>query len=248
MRRVFVSDVHLSEREPERTARFLRFLQRETPQTDELYILGDLFDYWIGPKHLKLQEYREALDALRGVVGGGVRVVFLCGNRDFYMEGFSEATGIEVAPHKKYLCITVGSQRVYLCHGDDMEDRSGLAVRAQRFIQSPAVERLYTGLPAPIAQAGAKFYRWFSDRTKRPPDAQATHLAPYGLSTERVAAELARGTDIIVCGHIHRAQRVRNPVEGMQGTLYTLGDWQDTGSYLVEEDGCWRLVANQDDR
>ena len=248
MRRVFVADVHLSPREPERTARFLRFLQRETPHTDELYILGDLFDYWIGPKHLKLREYRQALRALRAVVAGGVRVVFLCGNRDFYMEGFSEDTGIEVAPHKRHLRITVGAKRVYLCHGDDMEDRSGLASNLQTFIQSPAVERLYTRLPAPIGQAGARFYRWFSDRKKQTPDAEATRLAPYGLSAERVAAELARGTDIIVCGHIHRAQRVQSPVEGMEGTLYTLGDWQDTGSYLVEEDGCWRLVANQDDR
>lgn len=247
MRRVFVSDVHLSPRRPERTARFLRFLEREAPRTDELYILGDLFDYWIGPKHLRLGEYREAIDALRGVVGRGVRVVFLCGNRDFYMEGFSEATGIEVAPHKRYHRITVGSKRVYLCHGDDMEDRSGLASNLQTFIQSPAVERLYTGLPAPIGQAGAKFYRWFSDRTKRPPDAQATGLAPYGLSTERVAAELARGTDIIVCGHIHRAQEVPNPVEGMHGTLYTLGDWENTGHHLVEEDGCWRLRSGKGD-
>lgn len=248
MRRVFVSDVHLSAREPERTARFLRFLQRETPQTDELYILGDLFDYWIGPKHLKLQEYREVLDALRGVVGGGVRVVFLCGNRDFYMRGFSEDTGIEVVPHRRYHRITVGSKRIYLCHGDYMEGRRGLGLAAQRFIQSRFVEWIWTRLPTAVAQAGARFYRRVSDRNKQAPDDEAMHLAPYGLSAERVAAELARGTDIIVCGHIHRAQRVRNPVEGMQGTLYTLGDWQDTGSYLVEEDGCWRLVANQDDR
>jgi len=60
-----------------------------------------------------------------------------------------------------------------------------------------------------------------------------------------VAAELARGTDIIVCGHIHRAQEVPNPVEGMEGILYTLGDWEDTGCHLVEEDGCWRLRSEQ---
>ena len=243
MRRVFLSDVHLSPREPERTAHFLRFLKREAPRTDELYILGDLFDYWIGPKHLKLQEYREALDALRAVVGRGVRVVFLRGNRDFYMRGFSEATGVDVVPHKRHHRITVGSKRVYLCHGHYMQGRRGLGFAVQRFIQSRFVEWIWTRLPTWIAQRGARFYRWVSDRRKQTPDDEAMRLAPYGLRAEQVAAELARGTDIIVCGHIHRAQEVHRPIEGMEGTLYTLGDWEDTGSYLVEEDGCWRLLC-----
>jgi len=95
MRRVFLSDVHLSPRQPECSARFVRFLEREAGRTDEFYILGDLFDYWIGPKHLDRPDYREALEALGRVTRGGRRVVILLGNRDFYMRrGFSEATGV----------------------------------------------------------------------------------------------------------------------------------------------------------
>jgi len=248
MRRVFLSDVHLSPREPGRTAQFLRFLEREAPRMNELYILGDLFDYWIGPKHLNLQEYREAIDALRGIVGRGVRVVFLCGNRDFYMRGFSEATGIEVVPHRTYHRMRVGSKRVYLCHGDYMEGRRGLGFAVQRLIRSRFVEWIWTRLPTCVAKGGARFYRWISERKKPAADVEATRLAPYGLDAEQVAAELAGGTDIIVCGHVHRAQEVRDPVEGMEGTLYTLGDWEDTGSHLVEDGGCWCLCCEEGDR
>lgn len=244
MRRVFLSDVHLSPHRPERTVRFLRFLEREAPRTDELYILGDLFDYWIGPKHLRLGEYREAIDALRDVVGCGVRVVFLCGNRDFYMCGFSEATGIEVVPNRTYHRMTIGSHQVYLCHGDYMEGRRGLGFAVQRFIRSRFVEWIWTRLPTWIAERGARFYRWVSERKKPPAAVQSARLAPYGLCAGQVAAELARGTDIIVCGHIHRAQEVTSPVEGMQGTLYTLGDWEDTGHHLVEEDGSWCMCSD----
>jgi len=245
MRRVFLSDVHLSPQEPGRTGRFCRFLRREAPRTDELYILGDLFDYWIGPKHLNLAEYREAIDTLRGLVGDGVRVVFLCGNRDFYMRGFSEATGIEVVPNKTYHRMTVGSKRVYLCHGDYMEGRRGLGFAVQRFIRSGLVEWIWTRLPIWVGERGARFYRWVSERKKPRGHRPVTGLAPYGLSAKQVAAELARGTDIIVCGHIHRAQEVRNPVDGMEGVLYTLGDWEETGHHLVEEDGGWHLCCDQ---
>jgi len=64
MRRLFLSDVHLAPRDTERTRRFLTLLDAETPRTNELYILGDLFDYWIGPKHLREPDYREAIQAL----------------------------------------------------------------------------------------------------------------------------------------------------------------------------------------
>ena len=244
MRRVFVSDVHLSPRRPGRTARFIRFLEREAPRTDELYILGDLFDYWIGPKHLKLPEYREAVDALRGIVGRGVRVMFLCGNRDFYMRGFAEATGVEVAPGRTHHRLTIASKRVYLCHGDFLEGQRGFAFAVQRFIRSRFVEWIWTRLPASVARCGARFYRWVSGGNKPAADAAASRVASYGLCAEQVAAELARGTDIIVCGHVHRPQQVPRPVQGMQGTLYTLGDWEHGTSHLVEEDGRWRLCQD----
>jgi len=242
MRRLFFSDVHLTPRDPARTRRLVRFLERETPRTDEFYILGDLFDYWIGPKHLALPDYREALEALRRTTAAGRRVVFLCGNRDFYMDGFTEATGVEVAPERIRHRLTVAGRRVCLCHGDFLEGRRDLGFLIQRLIRSRPVEWFWTRLPVGPAQAGARFYRRLSERNRRRLRRRSRQrVAPYGLCPEQVAEEFARGTEVLICGHIHRTQCLVDPVPGVRGTLYTLGDWSERGTYLEVDGGTWRL-------
>jgi UDP-2,3-diacylglucosamine hydrolase len=247
MRRLFLADVHLSPREPARTERLIRFLAREAARTDEIYILGDLFDYWIGPKHLALGDYREALEALRGVARERP-VFFLIGNRDFYVgRGFEEATGIRVVPGRTgprlgrgsvglYLnvprCSRSGLDRVYLCHGDYLEGRTDFGLRIQEFIRSPGFERQFIRLPARVAKAMAGFYRWLSSRKPR---------RSCRMNDGVLEAEFRRGADIVVCGHFHEAQRRKIQVDGREAVLFTVGDWSEGESFLVEEDGRWEL-------
>ena len=248
MRRLFLADVHLSPREPARTERLIRFLSREAPRTGEIYILGDLFDYWIGPKHLALGDYREALEALRRVARERP-VFFLIGNRDFYVSrGFEEATGIRVVPGRTgparrgsvglYLnvprCSRSGLDRVYLCHGDYLEGRSGWGFRIQEFIRSPGFERRFIRLPASVAKAMAEFYRWLSTLFLKPRRACR-------MSDGVLEAEFRRGADIIVCGHFHEARRRKIHVDGREAILFTVGDWSEGESFLAEEDGRWEL-------
>ena len=239
MRRLFVSDVHLTPRRPERTARFLAFLAREARAADELYILGDLFDFWIGPKHLGQPDYGDALEALRRLTSDGVRAYFVLGNRDFYMEGFEGATGVRVVPGRTEHEMTAGGRRVYLCHGEYLEGRRGFWRNVQEFIRSRVVEWAYTRLPGWWAKRGARFYRWVSERRflprrRRPPRSIA-------LSDALVAERFCAGADVIVCGHVHRAEERAYTVDGRAKTLLTLGDWSDRPNWLVEEDGRWEL-------
>ena len=232
MRRLFLADVHLSPREPARTERLIRFLEREAPRTDEIYILGDLFDYWIGPKHLALGDYREALETLRRVARERP-VFFLIGNRDFYMSrGFEESTGIRVVPGRTGHRLAAGSQRVYLCHGDYLEGRSGWGFRIQEFIRSRGFERQFIRLPAFVAKAMAEFYRWLSTRKPR---------RSCRMSDGVLEAEFRRGADIVVCGHFHEARRRKIQVDGREAILFTVGDWSEGESFLAEEDGRWEL-------
>jgi len=237
MRRVFLSDVHLTPREPARAERLVRLLRREAPRADEIYILGDLFDYWIGPKHLRLPDYRTALDALARAART-TKVFFLLGNRDFYMScGFEEATGVRVVPERTRHRLTVGSQRVYLCHGDYLEGRTDLGFRIQEWIRSPGFEKKFVLLPAFVAKAMAEFYRWLS--------ARKTGRA-VRVNEDIVAAEFRGGTDVIVCGHVHEPGRRVMQIDGRQAVLFTMGDWSTAESYLVEEDGGWELYGGPD--
>jgi len=234
MRRIFLSDVHLSPQDAVLTERFVRFLGREAPRTQEFYVLGDLFDYWIGPAHLDLPDYREALDALRRVTASGVKVFFVLGNRDFYMRRrFGPETGIRVVPRRTRHRVTADGKRLYLCHGDALEGRFGWGRFLQWLIRTWPVEALYTRLPTHRQTTGAKYYRQRSLAQKPP--------CPGRPSPRALQQEFARGTDIIICGHFHRQAEDRRRSQGREAVLYTLGDWSKGESYLVEEDGRWTL-------
>jgi len=237
MRRLFLSDVHLSPRHPERGRRLLDLLSREAGRIGELYILGDLFDYWIGPKHLDLPDYREAFDAVRGLSARGVRVVFLCGNRDFYVRRrFREALGLEVFTGP--ITAEIGRARVCLCHGDHLCTRDRPTQRAQAIIRSRPIEAIFTRLPAGLARFLALGYRGHSRRvTARKPARRKA------LAAEAVLAAFRAGADVIVCGHIHRAAKHTWRAGGREHVLYSLGDWSNGSSYLIEEDGRWRLFG-----
>jgi UDP-2,3-diacylglucosamine hydrolase len=241
MQRLFFSDVHLSPTRPERTRRLLALLRSRTPGAREIYILGDLFDYWIGPKHLELPDYREALDALRRTTADGVRVVFLKGNRDFYMGGFAEGTGVETAPDGARHEIRAGRQRVLLCHGNYLDCRPRLAHLPEEIIRSHLVESVYTRLPASVAKRGAAFYRRVSGHGAR--RQRAAVRAAQRLSRRALDALFREGFDVVVCGHFHRPAKYVLKFEGQEKTLFTLGDWTDGSSYLVEENGAWRLFG-----
>lgn len=240
MRRLFLSDVHLSPLEPARSARFVGFLRREAPRTDELYILGDLFDYWIGPKHLRLADYQEAFDALRTLVQRGVRVVFLHGNRDFYMgPKFQEALGVET--HADALDLRGSGGRVHLCHGDGLCLRDRSTRRAQAIIRSKVVEAIFTRLPVGLAKFLAQGYRRHSRRVTALKSRR--RLAP---AQEAVLGLFAAGVDVIVCGHVHRPAKHTWQIDGREKVLFILGDWSEGASYLVEEGGRWRLYGEPD--
>jgi len=239
MRRLFLADVHLSPREPARTARFGEFLRRQCRPGDELYILGDLFDYWIGPKHLCLADYGESLEMLREAVAGGLRIYFIIGNRDFYMRGdaFRRQVGLHVVDGRTEHRLSAGGKSVYLCHGDYLEGRTDRGYRIQETIRSRAAEWVFVRLPARLAIGMAEFYRRLSGRKGKP---RRLH-AP---SPEAVREKFRQGADIIVCGHYHVPGQERQDVDGLPRTLYILGDWSEGSSYLVEEDGRWELCQD----
>src|SRR5262245_3139480 len=93
---LFIADLHLSATSPERNERFIKFLSEQAPQADALYILGDLWDAWVGDDDLS--EWKAAVEnALRNTTGNGLPVYAIHGNRDFTLgRRFSLRTGVQI--------------------------------------------------------------------------------------------------------------------------------------------------------
>jgi UDP-2,3-diacylglucosamine hydrolase len=116
MATLFISDLHLSAERPETIRLFLDFLSGKARQADALYILGDLFEVWLGDD-LIMPEYQPVLSALRELVDSGTPVYVMHGNRDFLLgKAFEQATGCRLIGDP--LVIDLHGSPTLLMHGD----------------------------------------------------------------------------------------------------------------------------------
>lgn len=239
-RRLFIADVHLRDGQADRTRRLIDWMDRQRDRCDGLSILGDLFDFWIGPKHLELPDYREALAALAEWTRRGIRVELFAGNRDFYLgDALTERFGIEV--FHDFDVRTLGRRRVYLAHGDLLAAGDTRYRRARRVIRSRPVEAIFTALPTALSCFLADGYRNHSRRVVAGKSDRQLALCP--RTVRRVFAghgDLKPGrshvhtgqVDAILCGHTHHCHVQHYRLDGRDGVVYALGSWIEGGSFL----------------
>ena len=145
MATLFIADLHLCVEEPAITAGFLRFLAGEARNADALYILGDLFEAWIGdddPNPL----HRQMAAAIKAVSDSGVPWYFIHGNRDFLLGNrFARESGMTLLPEEKVL--ELYGRRVLIMHGDTLctDDAGYQAFRAK--VHKPWLQTLFLALP-----------------------------------------------------------------------------------------------------
>jgi len=226
----FVSDVHLSPDASDRTALFLRFLDVLRGSGGALYILGDLFDFWVGPKHERLPSYRTTLQQLEALARSGVPVRFLHGNRDFYLDrSVADRYGVELLGDEAVL--RQSDRQILLTHGDLLCATSRSYRFCRRLFRSRPVAGVFKRLPLKWGCALARVYRRISRRT-----AANNGPKPTTFCESALHKAFAAGADVIVCGHGHQVA-TRYFDDGGPRTLYMLGAWAHGGSYLVLQDG-----------
>lgn len=239
VRRIFFSDVHLSPDAPHLSRRLISFLQREAPRTDEFYILGDLFNYWLGPRHFDLGDYDDVLAEIGRIVKTGRRVVFLHGNRDFYFgSSFHDRYGVET--HRGLLRCDFEGLKVCLCHGDMLCTHDWAHTLFTLIFRCWPVEKILTSLPIRLARFLARGYRNRSKRTTSRKTAR--ELSP---ADSAVANLFRRDADVIVCGHVHHMALHRYTIDDAEKLLYALGSWDEGESYLTLEAGRWQMHSSR---
>lgn len=234
MSTLFISDLHLSPERPAISALFLEFLRTRARTAEALYILGDLFEYWIGDDIADRPEVRPLLHALRDLTASGVPVYVMHGNRDFLLgAGFEKATGCQLISDP--VVIDLHGERTLLMHGDTLctDDTDYLKFRAM--VRNPQWVQMFLGKPIPERLAMVQEVREVSKTAtagKKPeimdvnPDAVAGALRQHGVRH-------------LIHGHTHRPAQHRIEIDGNPARRTVLGDWYDQGSMLTcSPDGC----------
>ncbi len=228
---IIFADAHVSEDAPESVERLVSFLSGPASRAKRVFILGDLFDFWFGPKQAAEPAYARVLGAIGRLAGSGVEVTFYHGNRDFYVSAaFGARYGFGVV--EDFSIESVCGRRLLLCHGDMLCANDVRYHRMRAVVRNPLTRAILTHLPAGAARAMARFYRRASRR-----EVAAKPQWVLGIDDRAALAHFAHGADAIVCGHTHRENvREFETPEGRK-TLYALGDFGVEGSYIECEAG-----------
>lgn len=222
-RTLFIADLHLCQEEPAITAGFLHFLQREAPHCDALYILGDLFEAWIGdddpnPLH---QQIASALRALP------VPVYFIHGNRDFLIgRRFARACGMTLLPEEQVL--TLYGHQLLIMHGDTLctDDAGYLRFRAK--VHNPWIQRLFLALPLWIRKRIAARMRADSKQAN-----QHKSQTIMDVNQDAVAAAmLGQQVPLLIHGHTHRPAIHTLSLQGETAQRAVLGAWHSRSSMI----------------
>lgn len=234
MTTLFISDLHLCAERPRITELFLDFLAREAAAAEALYILGDLFEYWIGDDALDGGDNgdgtREIVVALRQLSAAGVPIFLLHGNRDFLLgENFCAATGCRLLSDPSV--IDLYGEPTLLMHGDLLctDDLEYQTVRRQ--VRDPRWIAQFLARTRPEREALVRGYRAQSQAVT-----QAKAAEIMDVNADAVAAAMtAHGVRRLIHGHTHRPAIHRLA----QGKRIVLGDWYEQGSVLAcDASGC----------
>jgi UDP-2,3-diacylglucosamine hydrolase len=237
MARLFVSDVHLDAAAPEATEQFLDFLAREAHEAEALYILGDLFEAWVGDDDQDPEKER-VCHALRALAARGVACFALHGNRDFLLgEGFGERSGCRLLGDP--LIVELDGEPVLITHGDALctDDHSYQELRSA--VRSADWQRRFLALPLGVRETLSHEARAGSRRhiARAVPDIMDVNEAAVAAAFR--AARVRR----MIHGHTHRPGVHEIRIDGAPAERIVLGAWYEQGSYLRSEKGTYELRA-----
>ncbi len=235
MTTLFVSDLHLDAADPAPGMQFTDFLASTAHGADALYILGDLFETWIGDDDD--DPYRSGIcAALAQLTATGVPCYVMHGNRDFLLgRGFEERSGASVIGDP--LIVELYGEPVLITHGDLLCTADQAYQRLRDVVRAPRWQRRFLRLPLAVRRALATRARSGSRR-------HMARTSDYIMDVDAqavVAAMRACGVRSLVHGHTHRPAVHALELDGSPARRIVLGAWHDAGSCLAWDEAGPRL-------
>lgn len=233
----FVSDLHLKPERPDLTRAFSRLLDTTFQDASELYLLGDIFEAWIGDD-TPTPTLEPTFNSLKQLSDQGCKIFFQHGNRDFLVgEAFAKSINASLLPEELTVDLPVG--KAVISHGDQLclDDIEYMQFRTM--VRNPQWQQdfLSKSLEERLAIA-----RQIRDASKE----RTAEKAEYITDVNQQAVTdlfIHSGVDLMIHGHTHRPCIHQHEVDGKQATRIVLGDWDKLGWYLKVDKQGYDLIS-----
>lgn len=222
----FIADLHLCESRPDISACFFRFLENEAIEADKLYILGDLFEAWVGDDDDSLY-LKEVAQAIYKLSKTGTQIYYIHGNRDFLLgERYAKQAGMTLLPEVDTMDLY--GQLAVIMHGDTLCTRDIGYQEFRKKSRSWWWQAIVKSLPLFIRKKMAANYR------KR--SAVATSMKSQEImdvtESEVVKCLELNQSQLLIHGHTHRPAVHQVKANGKTAQRIVLGDWYEQGAWL----------------
>jgi len=223
---LFISDLHLEAERPDISKQFLHFLETEASEAEELYILGDLFEAWVGDDDPNTH-YFTIKRALRKIVDSGIPIYFMHGNRDFMIgREFANETGVQIL--KDPCKVVMYGEQVLLSHGDVLCTDDVQYQQIRKMTRDPDWQAKIRARP-------------LKDRLRMAEDARRQSLEAtinkrmeiMDVNQDAVKNAIKQfNVGVLLHGHTHRPAVHEIDIDGRKAKRIVLGDWYTQGSVV----------------
>lgn len=233
----FTSDLHLKAERPDLTRAFLCFLQQIRQDAETLYLLGDIFEAWIGDD-MPVPDLDPLFDQLKSLSESGCKIYFQQGNRDFLVgEGLMQRIGAELLPEQIVTELPCGT--ALLLHGDQLciDDHEYMQFRSM--VRNPTWQQDFLSKSLPERIAIAQQMRAASKQ-------RGQEKSDYIMDVNQTAVETTlgdAGVNLMIHGHTHRPKIHTLEVNAQPATRIVLGDWDKLGWYLKVDPQGYDLIS-----
>ena len=223
---IFISDIHLCKSRPSIIDAFINFLNKTNNQVDALYILGDLFEYWIGDDS---KQHENVIEALKKLTDRHFQIFLMHGNRDFLIGSeFQKKTGTVLLNDPTL--IQIYGKKVLLGHGDSLCTDDSEYQSFKKKIRSESWKNEFLRKPLSERVAIANKLREESELNKKNKSREIMDVNNEAVNRTLIQFNYP---DFFIHGHTHRPKYHSIALDGHQIQRIVLGDWYDQGSYLI---------------
>ena len=233
---LFISDIHLGLQSPvaeKRKERLLvKFLNHAQETGKELFIVGDLFDYWFEYKRVYQKGFFRTLTALQDLIENGVKVHYLIGNHDFmHLDFFRKDIGALM--YDEPIDIVLNGKRFFIGHGDGMVKNDLGYNILKKFMRNKALQKIYSWIHPDIGVSLASS----TSKSSRDYTSKKDYGEDDGLF-DAAKLKIDEGFDFVLFGHLHK----RCFLQYKNGVYINLGSWLDAPCYGLFKDGKFEIV------